>query len=300
MADEVNPVSTTNVSTPAAPSVVPDATPSAPSTVEVTPSSPESAPVITTSGAVPVVEEVKSVVTALGTEPPKTEKSTPEIKAPDAAPVIPVEGNQPVEQKKEEGGQSAEPAQLPTYEAFTFPENITLDASKLGEFTKDLGEFQNLTKADKAEVQKFGQKLVDRYVAEAQETVQRLNEHYTNTWEKMKSDWKEAFEKDPEIGGNRKDTTINTIADGLAQYGGAECLPPKDNPGAPSAFAKLMNETGVGNNPVLVRTFHNLVGEINRLKTKYESEAGVKPLPGTKPENAQSKTKLEKRYGRTT
>lgn len=235
----------------------------------------------------------------LGAEPPKEAVKTETEQAPEAKaegekqPEAKVEGDkkpETVEQPKE-GAQSGEPAPLPTYEAFTLPEGVSLDNEKLAAFTKDLGEFQLESKADQAAIQKFGQKLIDRYVAETQETMTRLNEHLVNNWEKQKSEWKETFLKDPELGGNRTDTTIKAIVNAIETHGGSA--------EQKAEFRKLMNDTGLGNHPAQIRTLNNLVGEINRLKAKYESEGSVKMLPGQKPEG-QAKSKIEKRYGSNT
>lgn len=243
---------------------------------DAAPISPASEPV----SATPEVAVMPVEKTALGSDPVITKDETP-------APEVKTEA---VEPTKEEGSQSAELAPMPSYEAFKFPEGSALDDAKLNEFTKDLGDFQLKTKAEQAAVQEFGQKLVDKYVAEMQSVGDRLNEHYAKTWEKTKSDWKETFEKDPEIGGNRKDTTINGIVNAISQYGG--------KPEQQAEFRQFVDQTGVGNHPALIRTFHNLVSEINRLKTTYESESGVKPLPGTKPQ-PEATSKVQRRYGKS-
>ncbi len=215
--------------------------------------------------------------------PPADPKVTPEVKAPEAKTETP-----PVEIKKEEGAQSAEPAPLPTYEAFTLPENVKFEDAKLGEFTKMLGEFETGTKADHAAVQKFGQQLVDRHVAEVQNVVKGLNDYYANAFEKQKSEWKDALLKDPELGGNRLNTVAKEIADTLASTSSKE---------EHDAFRSYLSQSGIANNLAVGRPIYNLVKEITRLRTKYESEAGTKPLAGAKPAT-QPISKLEKRYGK--
>ncbi len=222
----------------------------------------------------------------LGAEPVKkdapADPAKTEVKAPDATP--------PVEPTKEDGAQSAEPAPLPSYEAFTAPEGITLDSGQLGEFTKMLGEFETGTKADHAAVQKFGQDLVNRHVAEVQNVVKGLNDYYANAFEKQKSDWKVDLMKDPELGGNRLNTASKEIADTLASV---------NSPEVHAAFRDYMTQSGIANNLAVGRPIYNLVKEITRLRTKYESESGVKPLAGAKPAT-QPVSKLERRYGKRT
>lgn len=244
-----------------APAVAPEAAPAPVETVTVE-AAPEAAKATTTVlGAEPeAVPEVKP-----GAEPEKTETKT--------------EGAEP-EVKKDEGAQSEEPAPLPTYEAFTLPEGITFEEGKLNEFTKELAEFEGLTKADHAEMQKFGQKLVDRHITEMNDAVKRLNQHYTNSWEKQKNDWKESFIKDPEIGGNRQDTTVKSALEFIRTHGGNETQQKE--------FRDLMETTGIGNHPAMIRMLANAMNT-NR-------EGG--PLPGTKPV-PEATSKVQKRYGNT-
>lgn len=239
----------------------------------------------------PVAEAVPaSVSTFLGEVAPevKTQEAAPaaevkqETPAPEVKPEEKAADVKPVEEPKKEEVAQSEPAQAPTYEPFTFPEGVKPDEARLGEFTKDLGEFQNSTKADQKIVQEFGQKIVDKYVAQVQEDTKRVTEYFTNAWEKQKSDWKTALEADPEIGGNRIQTTKASINKALMN--------------APEAhkkeFTEYMNSSGIGNNPAIIRMFTYLSNKLNA----YESET-AKPLPGTKPVAASVKTH-EKFYGK--
>jgi len=203
------------------------------------------------------------------TKPTDEAKKTEEGKAPEVKP----------EDNKNEGDQSGEPAPLPTYESFILPEGSTLDAERLGEFTKQLAEFELNTKADHAEVQKFGQGLVDMYLSEVQTSIERLNKHYSDAWEKQKNDWKESFIKDPDIGGNRQETTVNAALEFIRTHGGNEAQRKE--------FTQLMDTTGIGNHPAMIRLF------ANAMQTYSEG----KPLPASQPMNS-AKSKVERRYGK--
>ncbi len=288
MSDEAPQTPVDSAASPAT-STASDAAPSVAPAESATPSN-ETAPVTNTPAAekVPEVEKVaetapvaepKKAETALGADP---KAETPKDKAPEAKPedTKSAEAAATEEPKKEEASQSDEPAPLPSYEAFTLPENITLDSEKLVEFTKDLGEFQNATKADQKAVQEFGQKLVDRHVAEVQETLKRRDEYYVATWEKQKSDWKEAFENDPEIGGNRKETTVNAALEFIRTHGG--------NEEQQKEFRDLMESTGLGNHPAIIRMLANA----------NLAKAEGKPLPAAKPA-PQNTSKVARRYGNT-
>lgn len=211
--------------------------------------------------------EVPAVVAAtslLGAEPEAKKEDKPAEVKVDA-------------EKKEEGGQSGEPAPLPVFEAFKLPEGFSPDDAKLGEFTKELAEFETATKADHAMLQAFGQKLVDRHIAE----VQRLNDFYKTAFEKQKTDWKDSFEKDPEIGMNRTETTLAAAREFIRTHGGT--------PEQQKEFRDLMTSTGVGNHPAMIRMF-------SKANVAY---AEGKPLPGTKPPSAPT-SKVERRYGKMT
>lgn len=271
MANEIlpatTPVATTQATSPApSPAVVEVAAPLV-NTQTVT----ENAPV--TTDPAKTTESPKPAETVLGAEPQKDPVKSPEAQKP-----TDVKVDASVEIKKEDGKQSDEPAPLPTYEAFKLPEGITLEGNKLSEFTKDLGEFQTRTKAEQAAVQEFGQKLVDRHIAEVNSTVKRLNEHYTQAWEKQKIEWKDAFVKDPEIGGNRQETTVNAALQFIKTHGGNEAQQQE--------FRQLMETTGIGNHPAMIR----LLAKANM------NMAEGKPLPAAKPVPTAT-SKVAKRYG---
>lgn len=278
MADDVTGASapTATIPTPAA-LAAPAAAPVSIPSVAVQPSAPE-APLAVDPPPTPEATVPPAAPSLLGAEPPAPVEPTPTPDPkPEAAPAeaAPAGG----ETKKDEGDQSGEPAPLPTFEAFTLPEGTALDEAKLGEFTKELAEFEHLTKADHAEMQKFGQKLVERHAAEVKSAIERLQEHYVSAWQKQTSDWKESFEKDPEIGGNRAQTSVIAAQEFIRTHGDESRQ--KD-------FRALMNTTGVGNHPALIY----YLAKANMVMSEG------KPLPGTKPP-APPQSKVTKRYSGT-
>lgn len=217
------------------------------------PSNPEAPP----SAAV-----ASSEPSLLGAEPPKTEKAADPEKAPDAkaAEAAKADGT---EQKKEEGSQSGEPAPLPTFEAFTLPEGFQKDDGRLGEFTKELAEFELTAKADHAQVQALGQKFLNQHVAE----MQRMHDFYRTAFDKQVSDWKDSFQKDPEIGGNRAETSVKAAREFIHTHGGTEAQQ--------AEFRQLMNTTGVGNHPSLIR----ILAKANAVLGEGKPLAASKPVP---------------------
>lgn len=202
----------------------------------------------------------------------ESEKDKPEDKA-DEKPV----DKKDTEEKPADDKQSEE-APLPTYEAFAVPDGVSLDTERLGKFAALLGEFEG-SKPDHEAFQKFGQSLVDQHVAEVQHTVKRLQESYSQAWEKQKNDWKDAFEKDPELGGNRRDTTLSSALQFIRTHGGTEAQQ--------GEFRKLMDETGIGNHPAMIRLL-SAAGSVM-------SEGG--PVPASKP-MSEMRSKIQTRYGK--
>lgn len=282
MADEIT--------TPIAAPVVENATPVAASP-GVAPA-PVAPPVVEAAVSASPVAEAPTVPEIPAAETPATPaaevKPTVLGKAPEAAKPAESPAAAEAPAATNEGSQSAEPAPLPTYEPYALPEGVSFDQERIADFNKKLGEFQVATKADQGAVQEFGQQLVERHIAEVQAALQRVAENYSKQWEKQTNDWFDAFKSDPEIGGNKFETTQNSVLEAVGKYAGNEAQL--------NEFKSFMNNTGVGNNPSVIRLIHNMNSEIQGLKTKYESEDAVKQLAATKPVS-QKKGFLEGMYG---
>jgi hypothetical protein len=223
---------------PAAPVVAPVASPvPAAAPVAVTAPAPvEAAP------AAPVAPVVEAAPVAPATEAPKATTAIGEALAKAAEPAIP-----PVvpETPQVPEGQSAEPAPPPAYEAFKLPEGVTLEAERVGQFTSILGEFESKTKADHAEVQSLGQKLVEYHLAQVNDGRERLFTALQGQHNKQVTDWLDAAKKDPEIGGNRFDTSVNAALEFIRTHGGT--------PAQQAEFQEAMETSGLGNHPAMIR-----------------------------------------------
>lgn len=199
--------------------------------------------------------------------------------APKPAVTDPTEAKPEV--KETEGGQSDEPAPPPKYEPFSLPEGITLDDGKLGEFTGLLAELETSGKASHEAVQAFGQKAVEFYVNEAKSIVDNVTKLYQTTWDKQKVTWKEQFLADPEIGGNRFQTTVDSALTFIRTHGGTT--------EQQQEFRTLMESSGLGNHPTMIRLLANA--------GKSMSEGT--PLVATTPVSA-PKSKITTMYGSNT
>lgn len=252
------------VPTPLVPvAAAPVAAPAAPAPVAQTPAAPVAVP-----AAAPPADTAKSP-TVLGAEP---------VKAPEIVKDAPVVAESAPAPQKEEAALSAEPAPLPTYDAFVLPEGVAFDTAKLGEFTGMLAEIEQ-AKGDHAKMQATGQKLLDKYVSEIKGALTMQEEMRVAAEEKRATDWHDAFMKDPEIGGARWETSRNAAQEFIRTHGGNEAQQKE--------FRDLMNQTKIGNHPAMIRIL------AKAMTAMHEG----RPLPAQTPES-RPMSKIEKRYGK--
>lgn len=238
----------------------------------------ETVPVVSVEAIEAPVKAVEAPVTVLAealdksvetTKPPetKTESTT------EASKEVVVTENKPTE------GQSEEPAPPPTYEPFTVPEGFTLDGDRMSKFTELLTGLEVEGKvADHSFVQQFGQKAVDFHVQEVTRAVEDVTKLYQTAWEKQKTDWKDSFLNDPEIGGNRFQTTVDSARNFIRTYGGTT--------EQQKEFRDVMETSGLGNHPAIIRL----------LSKAFEGQSEGKPLAATRPV-APPKSKTATLYG---
>lgn len=293
MADEV----VTSVT----PAVTTTPAPSAPITAPVEVSSTETIPSAPTQ-EVKSPEQVISEPTVLGAEDtPKVEakveakikaddKSEVKTESKDVKPVEkteadkkPAEGAdkekaQPEVEKKEESSQSDEPAPLPSYEPLKLPEGVAIDEERVGELNKMFGEFEVKSKASHAEVETLRQQLFDRHITEAQAIAGKIAESYDKFWKDQTKGWYDEFVKDPEIGGNRQETTVRAAREFIRANGGT--------PEQQAEIRTLMQKTGIGNHPAIIRLF---------AKANMNLGEG-KPIPASKPPVVQATTRKDRFY----
>jgi len=226
------------------------------------------------------VEDKPEQVTTLLGEPSKEEPANKETETNE------VKVNQ-------EGGQSDDPAPppaeevveepveviQPTYDPFVFPEGVSLKEDRIKEFTDILSELELSGKADHAAVQAFGQKAVDFHLNEVQRVAEDLTKLYQTTWEKQKTSWKEEFLADPEIGGNRFQTTVDAANNFIRTHGGtAE---------EQAEFRQIMESSGLGNHKAVIRI----------LAKAMDNMSEGEPLAATKPVST-PKSKSTTLYGK--
>ena len=221
-----------------------------------------------------IEEKVKTEIKTDSTEAKsETKVVEPDKKIEDGAP------KQPESKEKETSSQSDEPAPLPTFEPWKFPEGVQVDETRVGEFNKELAEFARDAKVEAKLVQGLGQKLIERHVSEIQSVAKTVAEAYNKVWTDQTKSWYEQFVKDPEIGGNRQETTTAAAREFIRKHGGTD--------EQQAEIRTLMQQTGIGNHPAVIRLFAKANANL----------AEGKPVIASKPPSAPQSMK-QKFYGK--
>src|SRR5690348_11689629 len=232
---------------------------SAPSSSAVTPPA-ESAPAVTPptpatpAAAKPAAETPSSL---LGDAKPATDAKPAEAPAT-AEPPAPAET----------------PVAPPAYEPFTLPEGVTLEAERVSDLTKLLGETELATKADHAAMQGLGQKLIDLYVAESK----RVADAQQQSWIRTRDEWRNTFIADEQIGGARREATLRNCAQMIEQFGGS--------PEQQAELRQAFGITGMGDHPALIRLLNNMASVL----------VEPKPVPATAQRSPVPASKSARRY----
>jgi hypothetical protein len=186
-------------------------------------------------------------------EPAPTDAAKPDAK--DAKP----EGDKPKEEatadKKDEAAKAdpdakeataAEPPAPIKYEAFKLPDGIKLDDKELTKFTEFAGNAQI--------PQDVAQGLVDLYVAERQNDAALARAEQRKTWDTLNDTWKTDLRNDPELGGNRLETSLSMAKAVIEEY-----LPA----GEQGEYLAHLKNNGMGNFKLHVKLLRNIGKALN-------------------------------------
>lgn len=133
-----------------------------------------------------------------------------------------------------EGKAEDQPAGAPeAYEPFVMPEGVALDEEVSGEFT-ELAKTLNLPQDKAQAVADLGVKLQ-----------QRINDQQVAVAQQIVADWAKQTKSDPDLGGTKLPEVTR-----VAQLA-------RDTYGTPE-LKQLMNDTGLGNHPEVIRFFHKV------------------------------------------
>lgn len=170
---------------------------------------------------------------------PTDEKPDPAPAAgdPDPAAGDPADPADPADGSDGDDGEEGEEGAPEEYADFAAPDGVELDATALDSF-KPIAKELNLT-------QEQAQRIVDIQAETAQRWAEGVQQHVIDT----RLGWRESAQADPEIGGEKFAENLAAAKHGLDTFGTAE-------------LKKLLDETGVGDHPEVVRFFYK-VGKAN-------------------------------------
>lgn len=195
--------------TPPAAMVTPEATPAA--------TSPETAPVPPPAEVSPETPPATGVAPA--ETPPAATTETPAA---------------------ETGSEAVEPT-APAYTDFTFPEGAKLDAELIGQAKEVFGK-HGLT-------QEAAQELVDLHNSSAQKVLEAWQAQATDYWAGKSKEWVQEIENDPQVGGNRLNTSTE-----LARAALSDGLSDADK----TRLWNDLTDTKIGDHPVLFKRMAQL------------------------------------------
>jgi len=246
----------------------------------VTPTAPASEPVVVPTPEAPSAPVTDSPAPAITENP----SPAPTVDAPKPDAVTSVLGDAVKPESKDASKTEApktetattkdeKPVEVttPVYE-FKLPENVTLDKEPMDAFTKLLGEIET-GKLDHAGLQEKGQALIEMHTKSLSDSINRLNDYYAQIHEKQKNDWFETFKKDPEIGGEKVESTVKAVRNAIDSFGG--------NPEQITELRTEMKNSGYGNHPALIRLINNMQQKIDSY-TK-ESPSDKRMVPAARP-----------------
>jgi len=163
--------------------------------------------------------------------------------------------DKPAEAKKDDAAKApdpakeATPAQAPAplkYEAFKVPDGIKLDDKEVAKFTDIIGARQ-LPQED-------AQRLLDLYVEERKGDAERARKEQRDTWNTLNDTWKGELRKDPDLGGNRLETSLSMAKAVVEEY-----LTPEQA----RVYLAHTTNNGMGNFIEQVRLLHNIGKALN-------------------------------------
>lgn len=190
----------------------------------------EGSPAVVISTPTETISTPKVETSLLGAEPPVAQKPAEGEAKPETGEQNPAEGEAPVV----------------TYEPFKLPNGLEVAPERMGAFT-EVAAGMRLT-------QEQAQSLVEMHATELQAALQRqvqseVDRQY-NVFHDMRRGWRETVEKDPAIGGNRLQTTVNEVIALRNQYvNDAQHL---------RELSEAFNTTGIGDHPAFIRWMHNV------------------------------------------
>lgn len=220
--------------------------------------------------AAPAAAEPTSILSDAKPEAPAA-SATP---APAAA--APADGTAPAPTPAAD----APPPPKPTYESFKLPDGLQLDQAAASKFTDALAAFETTNKADHAQVQAFGQSLMDMFATEIQGYAQKQTQAQLDAFNNARQQWRDEIKADTKFGGEQFTKTVADAGAFIEQYGGTA-----DEVAAARLALRI---TGAGDHPALIKLFARA--------GKALAREGA-PVPATTPKSPIPISRTQRRYG---
>lgn len=167
-------------------------------------------------------------------------------------------------------------APLPSYDALTLPEGITLDNQRVSEFDGLLGRYEQSSKGDHAQFTSLRQDLVNMYIAEKQRDLQLQHDN----WNRTREGWKQQIKDNPEYGKTRFDQTMKDASVIRDRF-------------ATPQFLQMIEFTGAGDHPGMIEFVNNVAKFLDKHGLLREG----RPLATTIKPVQQPQRKSQRRYG---
>ena len=113
----------------------------------------------------------------------------------------------------------------------------------------------------------ISQEVAQKFIDINSKQIQALEQGKADSFNQLTQEWRDASVNDKEFGGDKFDQSVANARLALDNFGSPE-------------LSKLLNETGLGNNPEVIR-FMNKVGSLTK-----EDQPGAPGTPGGQPKKS--------------
>jgi len=165
----------------------------------------------------------------------------------------------------------ATPQAPPVYETLKLPDTVKLDKERVAKFDELIGKAELSTKADHAAMSAMRQELANLYVEEVNRIGQQVAKHQHDVWNRLVEQRVNELKSDPQLGGNRIETTLGNAKYALETMVGLS----KDEA---TTLIAVMDAGGVSHHRLMIKALNGI----------YELLREPEPVPGTLPLHAQT------------
>lgn len=203
--------------------------------------------------------EAKPDADAAKPDPAKDEPAPAAVEKTDAEKAAEAAGDKPkteAEKAAADAAAATDPAKDATaeapspapikYEAFKLPDGVTLDEARIGKFAEIAGPAQVN--------QEVAQNLLNLHVEEIQRVHQAAVDNQRKVWNTYIDTITNELRKDPELGGNRLETSLSMAKAVVEEY-----LPANEA----AEYLGLLSHNGMGNHRLQVKLLHAIGEKLN-------------------------------------